>query len=66
MTADKKVKIAGIVSVTVILFQIIDVFFLRSQFQLSSINIISRIVSLVLIILLSGLLGFNIRRFCFK
>lgn len=66
MTANKRVGIAYVVTIGVLLFQVLDVFFLHSSLPLLSTNIFARILGLILLIVFSGFLGFNLKKFCFK
>lgn len=66
MTADKRVNFACLMSFGVILLQIIDVFFLHSDIGLTPVNLVSRFVSLVIIIILSKFIRFNLKALCFK
>ena len=66
MTANKRVGIAYVVTIGVLLFHVLDVFFLHSSLPLLSTNIFARILGLILLIVFSGFLGFNLKKFCFK
>lgn len=62
----KRVRIAIFVTIGVFTFQFIDVFFLHSSVTLLSTNIFARIFGIIVLITLSGVLGFNLKKFCFK
>lgn len=66
MTDKKRIIIASFVTVGIFIFQFIDVFFLHSSVPLLSTNIFARIFGIVALIAFSGLLGFNLKKFCFK
>lgn len=66
MTAEKRVKIAYILTFAVLLVQIIDVFFFHSQNSVLASNVISRIVGISAVIIVSKLVGINLKGFCFK
>lgn len=66
MTDNKRVRIAYLVTIGVFVFQIVDVFFLKSSLPLLSTNIFARIFGLAILFVFSGLLGFNLKKFCFK
>lgn len=66
MTAEKRVRMAIILTVIVLALQFVDVFLLHSQFKLTSINIISRLVSLIALMILSSIFRLNLKKFCFK
>lgn len=66
MTVNKRVLIANLVTVGVFIFQFIDVFFLHSNSPLFSTNVIARLVGTVVLIIFSGVLGFSLKKFCFK
>ncbi len=66
MTDNKRVKIAYIACIAVLIIQVIDVFFLYNQNSLFSTNVISRVVGAVVLIVLSGIFGLRLEKFCFK
>ncbi len=66
MTDKKRIIIANFVIIGIFVFQFIDVFFLHSSVPLLSTNIFARIFGIVALIAFSGLLGFNLKKFCFK
>ncbi len=66
MTDKKRVVIANLVAIGVFIFQFIDVFFLHSNSPLFSTNVIARLVGVVVLIVFSGVLGFSLKKFCFK
>lgn len=66
MTAEKRVKIAYLFSMAVLIFQVIDVFFLHNQNSIFASNVISRIVGIIGATIVSSVMGLNLKRFCFK
>jgi hypothetical protein len=66
MTAEKRVNFAFFMSFGVILFQIIDIFLLHSSVELTPVNLASSFISLVIILILSRFIRFNLKRLCFK
>lgn len=66
MTDKRRVGIAYAVTVGVLLFQVVDVFFIRSSLPLLSTNIFARLLGIVILIVFSGTLGFSLKKFCFK
>ena len=66
MTDKKRVGIAYAVTVGVLLFQVVDVFFIRSSLPLLSTNIFARLLGIVILIVFSDALGFSLKKFCFK
>lgn len=66
MIADKKVRIAWFITLAVLMFQIIDVFFLHSHIRLLSTNILSRLIGIVAIIIFSKVFKFNLIKLCFN
>lgn len=66
MIDKKRVGIAYAVTVGVLLFQVVDVFFIRSSLPLLSTNIFARLLGIVILVVFSGALGFSLKKFCFK
>lgn len=66
MTDKKRVIIANFVIIGIFIFQILDVFFLKSSLPLFSTNILARVFGITFLLVCSGLLGFNLKKFCFK
>ncbi len=66
MTDKKRFLIAIFVTVGIFIFQFIDVFFLHSSVPFLSTNILARVFGIIALVAFSGLLGFNLKKFCFK
>ena len=66
MTDSKRVRLAYLVTLGVITFQFLDVFFVHSSMPLFSTNIFARLIGTVALIVFSSVLGFSLKKFCFK
>ena len=66
MTENKRVRLACLVTAGVFLFQFLDVFFVHSNLPLFSTNIFARLFGTIVLIIFSGVLGFSLKKFCFK
>lgn len=66
MTIQKRINFAYLVYLFVMGIQIFDVFVLRSQESDFSINIISRVVGIIISLVVSAVMGLNLKKFCFR
>ncbi len=66
VTENKRVKIAYILCVAVLAFQVIDVFFLHNNESFLVTNIVSRIFGILLAMSVSAVMRLSLKRFCFK
>lgn len=64
--ANKKATIAYVVTVMVMIFQIVDVFFIHPEDSIFGGNIVARLAGIVVCIISSMILKFNIKNFCFR
>lgn len=64
--AKKKVIIAYFATCLVFLFQIVDVFFIHTENSIFGGNIVARLAGIVVFVIASFLLKFNVKNFCFR